>query len=95
MSMLRSPQDELLKYENIQIKKTEKHLRNLGFKSDEVRIIINKIELPGLIIINTSYKSLKKLFLSTYNIKKVTPSVFIDWFDEYSSNWMYDFLISI
>lgn len=76
--------EEMIQDESLQIKDAQRNLQDLGFKFDEASAIINALGYGGALIINSSYPSLKKMFLSTYNIKTATPSFFIDWFKQYS-----------
>lgn len=81
----RRTKDELLQDENYQIQEGQKNLQDLGFKFDEATEIINKLGVGGAITINQSYPTLKKMFLSTYNVKTTTAPFFIQWFKQYES----------
>jgi ribosomal protein L12E/L44/L45/RPP1/RPP2 len=75
--------EELIQDEELQIKDAQRYLQDLGFRFDESSSIINSLGYNGALIINNSYPSLKKMFLSTYNIKTTTPTFFIEWFQQY------------
>jgi hypothetical protein len=75
--------EELIQDEALQIKTAQNNLIDLGFRFDEATTIVNSLGYGGALVINNSYPSLKKMFLSTYNIKTATPSFFIEWFQRF------------
>jgi len=79
--------DEILLNQNKQLEVAKKLLGDLGFNFEETTNIINSLTQDEKLILISSFPNIKKQISERYNLKFLTPTFFVEWFQKYCANF--------
>jgi len=79
--------DEILLNQNKQLEVAKKLLGDLGFNYEETSTLLSSMTQDQMIILISSFPNIKKQISERYNMKFLTPTFFMEWFQKYCDNF--------